>query len=45
MMILRFADSETSSAFAPRSVVGVPKVGHWRDRHMNHGLVGLSDGT
>lgn len=40
-MILRSADGETTSAIAKRFGLSVPTVSHWRNRFLDHGLVGL----
>ena len=40
-MILRSADGETTRAIARRFGLSVPTVSHWRNRFLDHGMVGL----
>lgn len=40
-MILRSAGDETTSAIAERFGLSVPTVSHWRNRFLDHGIVGL----
>lgn len=39
--ILRSAQGETTSAIATRFALSVPTVSHWRNRYLDHGIVGL----